>query len=114
MSNIFEVTDKTGRKIHLSKERWKHIQKHPYIYEHLESIQSTLKNPITIRYEDDEKILYFYKEFKHHDSSEKYLLVGVKYLNGKGFVITSFFTNKITGSIWKTKWTFIMMMKGIS
>ena len=34
------------------------------------------------------------------DPSERYLLVSVKYLNGEGFVITSFFTNKITGAKW--------------
>ena len=26
----FEIKDKTGREIHLTKERQKHIQKHPY------------------------------------------------------------------------------------
>lgn len=34
---------------------------------------------------------------------ERYLLVAVKYLNGEGFVITSFFTNKVTGLKWKKK-----------
>ncbi len=37
------------------------------------------------------------------DSLERYLLVAVKYLNGEGFVITSFFTNKITGLRWKIR-----------
>lgn len=26
MNTIFEVIDKTGRKVHLSKERWRHIR----------------------------------------------------------------------------------------
>ncbi len=51
MEIIFETTDKLGRKVHLSKERWKHILKHPHIdYNQLENIQLTLKNPMTIRY----------------------------------------------------------------
>lgn len=45
----------------------------------------------------DGYVRHFFREFKHRDKSEKYLFVSVKYLNGGGFVITSFFTNKIVG-----------------
>ncbi|MBS3074724.1 hypothetical protein J4447_04735 [Candidatus Pacearchaeota archaeon] len=102
--------------------------------EQLEEIRFALRSPLTIRYEEHQDVLYFYSEFKHHESPERYLIVVVidnsldystffgiiyhgnsvqicatiirihdKYLNGNGFVITSFFTNKITGQIWKTK-----------
>ena len=101
---VFEMIDKTNRKIHLSKERLKHIQKHPHMQDPIENLKRTLKNPTAITYnEKDEKVTYFYKEFKEMDSFERYLLVSVKYLNGGGFVITSFFTNRITGLKWKTK-----------
>ena|SRR3989344_8517632 len=104
MSYVFEITDKTGRKIHLTRERQKHILKHPYMENSIENIKQTLQNPTTIRFnEDDEKVCYFYKEFKNNSSSEKYLLVSVKYLNNHGFIITAFFTNKITGLKWETK-----------
>ena len=104
MDTIFEITDKNGKRIHLSKERWRHISKHPHMHDQLENIKSTIQNPITIRCnEDDESVAYYYKEFKNNDSEERYLLVSVKYLNGNGFIITSFFTNKITGLKWKTK-----------
>ena len=53
--------------------------------------------------EEDEKVRYFYKEYKNNPPIERYLLVAVKYLNSSGFVITSFFTNKITGSKWEMK-----------
>ena len=93
MDYTFEVTDKTGRKIHLSQERWRHIQKHPYMNEHIESIKETIKDPLTIRYFDnDESTRYFYKEFKNNNPLERYLLVSVKYLNGDGYIITSFLT----------------------
>ena len=72
-------------------------------YNQLENIQSTLKNPTTICYEEDETVLYFYREFKSMEPLERYLLVAVKYLNGEGFIITSFFTNKITGLKWEAK-----------
>lgn len=103
METIFEIKDKTGRNIYLSKERWKHILKHPFMHNQIENIKATIKNPMIIRYyEEDEKVRYFYKEFKNRDPSERYLLVSVKYLNESGFIITSFFTNKITGLKWKT------------
>lgn len=101
MDYVFEIIDKTGRKIHLSKERWKHILKHPHMYNQLENIKITIQNPTTIRYyEEDEDVRYFYKEFKNRNAVERYLLVSVKYLNGEGFIITSFFTDKIMGLKW--------------
>ncbi len=98
MDTIFKTKDKTGRTIQLSKERYKHILKHPSMHNQIENIQDTLKNPTTIRYsEEDKNVVYFYKDFKNRDPVEKYLFISVKYLNGEGFIITSFYTNKITG-----------------
>ncbi|MEK6898440.1 MAG: hypothetical protein AABX28_03735 [Nanoarchaeota archaeon] len=100
---IFEVTEKIGRKIRLTKKQWKHIQKHPHMHESLEIIKDTIKNPLTKRFDEfDESVNYFYREYKEMEPRERYLFVSVKYLNGEGFVITSFYTNKITGSKWKT------------
>ncbi|OIO41954.1 hypothetical protein CO155_01480 [Candidatus Pacearchaeota archaeon CG_4_9_14_3_um_filter_35_19] len=71
MTFVFEITDKTGRKIYLTKGRWTHITSpaslHPYMTNY----------------------------YKHIKEEKAYLLVGVKYLNGKGFVITSFLIRKI-------------------
>ena len=105
MDLIFKIKDKSGRDIRLSKERWKHIKKHPRMDENrIEDVKKTIQNPITIRYnEKDDEVRYFYREYKDMPSFGRYLLVSVKYLNGTGFVITSFFTNKITGSKWETK-----------
>ena len=96
---ILNIIDKNGKEIYLTLERLKHIQKHPHMHDPIENIKETLKNPTTIRYENN--INYFYKEFKHLDPSERYLMVSVKYLNDNGFIITSFFTNKLTGEKWK-------------
>src|SRR3989344_9163920 len=103
MNYIFDIKDKNGKKIHLTKKRLKHIQKHPHMHDPLESIKETLTNPSAIRFEDNKKIIYFYKEFKEMHKLERYLLVSVKYLNGAGFVVTAFFTNKITGEKWTEK-----------
>jgi len=76
MDAVFGVKDKEGKLIHLSKERYKHILRHPHMHEQLENIKSAIQNPTTIRYyEEDEKVIYYYKEFKNNEPEERYLLV---------------------------------------
>lgn len=89
MTLIFEVQDITGRKIHLSVERWKHISsEHPELANNLDEIKQTLIAPlITVQSENDEFVNFYYRQNKMR---AEYLLVAVKYLNGKGFIITSF------------------------
>ncbi len=72
------------------------------MYDSLERIKETIKNPTTIRYDNfKETINYLYREYKDMEPSERYPFISVNYLNGNGFVITSFYTNKIAGSKWK-------------
>ena len=93
---LFQLTDKTGRKIHLSNESRKIIRKkHPEV-ESYEKIEETLKYPTKITdYSIDESIRYYYRYYKHLPSPDKYLFVVVKYLNGTGFVVTAYFEDKI-------------------
>ena len=97
MDYVFEVIDKTNRKIHITKERWTHITSpnflHPYMANYLDEMKSTLIKPDFIVYNKfDDKTANYYKYLKER---KQYLLVGVKYLNGEGFVTTSFITRKI-------------------
>ena len=97
MENVFEITDKTKRKIRLTKERWKHITSpsslHPYMTNYLEEVKQTLLNPdIIVLNKFDEKKMNYYKYIRERS---EYLLVGVKYLNGEGFVTTAFMTRKV-------------------
>ena len=92
MAHIFEVKDKSGRIIHLSHERWSHIQKHDRLIGTIEQIQDTLIKP-TIMTESDEKDIKSY--YRYYKERKEYLRVVVKYLNGKGFMITSYFTKKL-------------------
>ncbi len=91
---IFEITDKSGRNIHLSKERWEHITiKHTNMSNKLEDIKKALINPTLVmphRFDDSMRNYYLYYKLK-----KDYLLVSVKYLNGSGFVATSFITKYI-------------------
>ncbi len=92
---IFEVKDKSGRLINLPDERWKHLLKHPEMQEKfvLEKVKDTLINPDTITSDRHDQRKHVY--YKYYKDQEQYLLVSVKYLNGEGYIITSFYTDKI-------------------
>lgn len=97
MENVFSVTDKTEREIRLTKRQWSHItRKHPEVTNYLEEIKENLMNPVKITdYGLDESVRYYYNYLKHRKFDTKYLLVIVKYLNGEGFVISTFFVKYI-------------------
>jgi len=102
MDRSLEWVDKFGKKIKLNNKQYKHIKKHPHLNDPLEVLKLTIENPTTVRYnEKDSTVRYFYKEFKEMPAEERYILVSVKYLNGEGFIITAFYTNKITGLKWQ-------------
>ena len=94
MDYIFEIVDKSRRKIHLSKERWgEHIKLiHPDISDSEELIK-VLQSPDKILESDRDESVRWY--FLYDRQKKKYLKVSVKYLNGEGFIITAFYTNKI-------------------
>lgn len=61
--------------------------------DHIERVIDTLQHPDTItEVSPDPNVRIYYRQYK---DKKEYLLVSVKYLNGKGFVITSFYTDKI-------------------
>lgn len=93
MNYVFEIIDKTGRKIHLTKERWTHITSpaspHAYMANFIEEIKQTIIEPEFVRIDSIEnKKMKYYKYFKER---KKYLRAIVKYLNGNGFIITAYF-----------------------
>jgi len=92
---FFEVIDKTGRKIRLTGKQWKHIkQDHPEIRDE-EVLKETLEKPIKITQPYEGTKNYYYNYYKHRKGLDKYLMVIVNYLNGKGFVISAFYVNYI-------------------
>ncbi|HLC32968.1 MAG TPA: hypothetical protein VJJ82_04025 [Candidatus Nanoarchaeia archaeon] len=64
--SILEVKDKTGRAIHLSIERWKHIShEHPELVSYFQEFGSVLQNPLRIGDDEfDERVKYYYKHVK--------------------------------------------------
>ena len=92
MPRIFETMDISGRLIYLSHKQWSHTQKHPGItIMTLERMKETLLRPNKIiPSEDDLCVSYYFRYYKDH---KEYLFISVKYLNGEGFIITSFYTD---------------------
>ncbi len=97
MEVVFEVTDKTGRRIRLTKKQWSHINnKHPTVANYFKEIKETLQKPDAITDSNtDENVHFYYRYYKYLTSPHKYILVIVKYLNGKGFIISAFFEKNI-------------------
>ena len=97
MKVIFEITDKTGRKIRLTNRQWSHILKRHYdMTNYQEEIKETLKNPQKITdHPYDKNSRYYYNYLKHKQGPNKYLLVIVNYLNGEGFVVTTYFRRNV-------------------
>ena len=93
MPKILEIKDKTGRKIYLTDERWTHILKHPEMANQLGRIEETLMHPNKITTIVQDKDVRFY--FRFYKDRKEFLFISVKYLNGDGYIITSFYTDKI-------------------
>ena len=97
MNIIFEVIDKTGRKLRMTDYNWHHIVKrHPEIASQKEKIIETLEKPDKITDSpDDEETKYYYKFYKNLPSPYRFMRVIAKYLNGEGFIISSHFVKVI-------------------
>lgn len=95
MEIVFEVVDKTGRKIRLTKKQWSHIREYHKDVENSEEILETLQKPDKLTTDEREYVNNFYKYFKHKKQKSKFLKVVVKYLNGDGFIISAHFLRNI-------------------
>jgi len=97
MNILFEVKDKTGRKLRMTDYNWNHIVKrHPEISSHKEKVIETLEKPDKITASSkDEETKYYYKHYKNLPSPYKFMRVIAKYLNGEGFIISSHFVKAI-------------------
>lgn len=93
-SYLLEVVDKSGRKIHLTRERWSHIRKdHPEV--ELEEIEQCLIKPAKIMQIQDDKYYYFCY-LKNKKLPKKFLRVIVKYKNGVWLIMTAHFVSHIS------------------
>ena len=93
MARVLETKDKSGRIIYLTGERWIHILKHAEMSNQIEQIKDVLLHPDKITDVSYDLDVRFY--YKYYKDRKEYLFISVKYLNGEGFIITSFYTDKI-------------------
>lgn len=85
----FEIIDRYGRIIYMTTERWKHIvTRHPEFANQLERIKQTVLTPsFQVQDRTDQDLHYLHTFIKEE---KMYLIVAVKYLNGEGFIVTTF------------------------
>lgn len=90
---IFEVQCVLGKKIRLSRQHWTMISEHKHLemkgYE--KQVEETLKRAeIVRRSQGDPTVCLYYKKMVKY-----YQVVVVKHQNGQGFVVTTYWTDKI-------------------
>ena len=96
MNIIFEVTDKSGRKIRLTKKQWEHITTtHRDMTNYLEEIKGTIENPMKITEHTAGNLKKYFRYIKNKKGPDNYLRLIIKYLNGDGFVLTAHFIRSI-------------------
>ena len=92
MEIYFEVISSSGVKIRTTKDYWEYLidKKHPLMKGKEGIVKEILVNPDEIRRSlIDEKVHLYYKQM------DRLYCVAVKYVNGEGFLITAYPTDKV-------------------
>ena len=96
--------DVFGNEVVLTEERLRHILKRPEMKGQELRILETLESPVEVRRSiHDRNVWLFYRFFHRTPVGSKYLAVVVKVLSRRGFIITSYFTDRIKKGeiVWK-------------
>ena len=104
---VLEVFAKFDRKIRLTESKYDHVcKRHPEVVDEIEKMKETLVSPQIVRRSlYDKKVWLFYRFFENTPVTEKYLMVAARILNDEGFVVTSYFTDKVKigEEIWRER-----------
>ena len=89
----FEVETPLKRRIRITKEYWELIItfKHPNMRGRENEVIETLKDPDFIRRGKKDKDVYLY----YRKSGNRFVCVVCKHLNGEGFIITTYITDRV-------------------
>ena len=93
MNTYFEIKESTGKIIRTTASHWELIirVKHPEIEGKEDEVKRCLSDPFEIRRSSEDDDVYLY-----YSPYQKYFLCLVaRHLNGKGFIITAYITDKI-------------------
>ena len=104
MSIIFEVTAYDGRTVKLSEVQWRHILFfHPEVEGEQKKIMEVVQNPEVVLEGATKDTKVCYRFYPSTSVTSKYLAVVIKVLNREGFIITSYFTQRIRKGVvlWK-------------
>ncbi|HIH21003.1 TPA: DUF4258 domain-containing protein [Candidatus Micrarchaeota archaeon] len=97
----FEVTSKDGKKVRVTEAYWNFIitLKHPTMTGKENLAMKTLADPDEIRQSSRDKSVFLY--YKKQDAY--WACVVCKHLNGEGFIITTYITDRIKegNRVWK-------------
>ena len=103
MKFLFSVASILGKQIRTTETYWHDIitYKHPQLDGKLRDVELTLIDPDVIRKSQSDKDIYLY----YKAVSGRILCVVVRHLNGDGFLITTYFTDKVKEGkkIWERK-----------
>lgn len=88
-----EVTSSLGQRITTTVDYWNKIikTKHPTMEGRERLVEQALKNPEQVRRSRKDPKVYLY--YKGHES--RYCCVVAKHLNGEGFIVTAYITDRI-------------------
>ncbi len=89
----FKVKTPLDKEIRITKEYWDFVKtvKHPNMEGKEKEIIKTLKDPEFIRRSNkDERVYLYYRSTDNH-----YVCVACKHLNGEGFIITTYITDRL-------------------
>lgn len=96
MSVIFESVTIDGKKVRLTETQWLHIVfYHPELREEQNKIEKTVSEPDAIMRGAIETARVYYKFYRSTPVASKYLVVVVKMLDEEGFIVTSYFTERM-------------------
>jgi hypothetical protein len=101
MDIYFEVKTQSGKTIRTTRSHWELISKlkHPGIEGKEAEVKQCLSNPVEIRKSSDDKDVYLY----YYPVGQYFICVVARHLNGEGFIITAYITDKIKEgeTVWK-------------
>ncbi|MBC7343599.1 MAG: DUF4258 domain-containing protein [Clostridia bacterium] len=90
---LFEVVSKLGKKVRITKEYWQRITsiKHPRMKGQERAVIETLRSPTEVRQSKSDPAVYLY----YRPEGKYFMTVVVKHLNGEGFIVTAYVTEKV-------------------
>lgn len=101
MEIYFEVKSSLGKIIRTTRSHWELITKlkHPEIECKEAEVKQCLSEPAEIRRSSEDQDVYLY----YSPNTKYYICVVARHLNGDGFIITAYITDKIKEGepVWK-------------